>query len=86
MGGGIDWLMLAITVPLVPTLAIVGALFWMRTVRPKPDDWQGIYLAAEPEDVNADADYTGSMERPAFDSEGDGRSLVFREVGRRRSP
>jgi hypothetical protein len=54
MDSGIDWLMLAITVPLVPMLAIVGALFWMRSFRPKPDDWQSMYLAGEPEGGNAD--------------------------------
>ena len=55
MDGGIDWFMLAITVPLVPAMAIIGALFWLRAGRPKPDEVAGgdldnaSYFAAEPE-------------------------------------
>jgi len=39
--GGIDWFMLAITVPLVPAVAVIGALFWLRAGRPKPDEVAG---------------------------------------------
>lgn len=60
MGGSIDWFLFAVTVPLVPMVAIIGALFWLRTARTKPDDAiddpPGIYLAAQPEQSGVDID------------------------------
>jgi hypothetical protein len=73
MDGGIDWLMLAITVPLVPAMAIAGALFLLRTTRPKVDD-SGV-TTDDPAALYLPAD---SEPRPGDGRDGQERSNVGR--------
>jgi len=66
MDGGIDWFTLAITVPIVPAVAIISALLWLRTVRPKPDEAEvaldntsGWHVAGESDRSSASTERSG---------------------------
>jgi hypothetical protein len=61
MDGPVDWLVLAITVPIVPMLGIIGAVIWLRVGRARTED---AVDDPPPVVVGAQPDGTGADERP----------------------